>query len=66
VDIYPYKAQQNQQWVPRATSGGYYTVQGVQSGLNLDVIGASTKSGAGIDIWTNNGGNNQQWEFESP
>jgi len=34
---------------------------GVQSGLCLDVIGAGTANGVLVEIWTCNGGTNQQW-----
>ncbi|MBS2966867.1 RICIN domain-containing protein, partial [Actinocrinis puniceicyclus] len=37
------------------------TVTGVQSGLCLDVTGASTANGALVELWTCNGGSNQQW-----
>jgi hypothetical protein len=36
-------------------------VTGVQSGLCLDVTGASTAEGAPVELWTCNGGSNQQW-----
>ncbi|MER6127395.1 RICIN domain-containing protein [Streptomyces sp. NPDC001795] len=35
----------------------------MQSGLCLDVTGASTASGALIDPWTGNGGSNGQWKL---
>jgi hypothetical protein len=37
------------------------TVTGVQSGLCLDVSGASTANGAKVQLWTCNNGGNQQW-----
>jgi hypothetical protein len=37
------------------------TVTGVQSGLCLDVSAASTANGALAQLWTCNGGSNQQW-----
>jgi hypothetical protein len=39
----------------------YYRLLNVNSGLALDVNGASTANGAGIIQWPQNGGNNQQW-----
>ena len=47
----------NQQWT--VNSNG--TITGVQSGLCLDVTGASTAEGALVDLWTCNGQTNQQW-----
>ncbi|WP_367318421.1 RICIN domain-containing protein [Streptomyces sp. HUAS ZL42] len=35
----------------------------MQSGLCLDVTGASVASGALIELWTCNGGSNQQWQL---
>jgi hypothetical protein len=49
----------NQQW--RLNSDG--SVTGVQSGLCLDVTGASTANGGLIELWTCNGGANQRWTF---
>jgi hypothetical protein len=66
IDIYTDNGQQNQQWVIEPSSGGYCTVQGVQSGLMLDVQGNHTAPGTPVDQWTSTGANNQQWEFESP
>jgi hypothetical protein len=37
------------------------TITGVQSGLCLDVTGASTANGALVELWTCNGQSNQQW-----
>jgi hypothetical protein len=36
-------------------------VTGVQSGLCLDVTGGSSADGALAELWTCNGGSNQQW-----
>jgi hypothetical protein len=33
----------------------------VQSGLCLDVTGAATANGTKVELWTCNGGANQQW-----
>jgi len=46
-----------QQW--NLNSNG--TVTGVQSGLCLDVTGAATANGTKVELWTCNGGTNQQW-----
>jgi hypothetical protein len=35
----------------------------VQSGLCLDVTGAGTADGTPIELWTCNGGSNQQWSL---
>ena len=37
------------------------TVTGTQSGLCLDVTGASTANSALVELWTCNNGTNQQW-----
>jgi len=42
-------------------SGAYYRFLNQNSGLAMDVNGASTANGAGIIQWPQNGGNNQQW-----
>ena len=47
----------NQKWTINADG----TIVGVQSGLCLDVTGASTANGTLIEIWTCNGGGNQRW-----
>ncbi len=33
------------------------------SGLCLDIVGVNQAAGAAIDVWSCNGGTNQQWEF---
>jgi poly(hydroxyalkanoate) depolymerase family esterase len=47
----------NQQW--RFNTNG--SITGVQSGLCLDISGASTANGAKVQLWTCHGGANQQW-----
>ena len=37
------------------------TITGAQSGLCLDMTGASTANGALVELWSCNGGSNQQW-----
>ena len=39
------------------------TIVGQQSGLCLDVTGASTTEGTPLEIWTCNGQANQQWSW---
>jgi len=56
VEIWGCNGGQNQQWL---NSNG--TITGVQSGLCLDVTGASTANGALVELSTRNGGSNQQW-----
>jgi hypothetical protein len=36
------------------------TITGAQSGLRLDVTGASTANGALVELWSRNGGGNQR------
>jgi hypothetical protein len=45
------------------TSGGVYVLQGVGSGLCVDITGASTVSGANVEQWNCNGHANQQFRF---
>jgi len=42
-------------------AGAYYRFLNVNSGLALDVNGASTANGASMIQWPQNGNNNQQW-----
>lgn len=39
------------------------TVTIAQSGLCLDVTGAATANGTPVELWTCNGGSNQQWSL---
>lgn len=57
MEIWDCNGGANQQW--RANSDG--SITGVQSGLCLDVTGASTADGALAELWTCNGGANQRW-----
>ena len=59
VEIWPCNGGANQQW--SINSNG--TITGVQSGLCLDVTGASTANGALVELWTCNGQSNQQWSL---
>ena len=40
-------------------------VSALSQSLVLEVAGWSTKNGANVDVWTSNGGANQQWKFKS-
>ena len=42
----------------------YRLVSALSQSLVLDVAGWSTKNGANVDVWTSNGGANQQWSFK--
>ena len=57
----------NQQWQFTPTSGGYYTVlsrEAASENLVWDVTGgpSATAPGTGVQLWSNGGGTNQQWE----
>jgi hypothetical protein len=39
------------------------TITGVQSGLCVDVSGQGTANGTKVQLWTCNGGSNQQWSL---
>jgi len=66
IDIYPYSGDNCQKWIITATSGGYYQVTGVGSGLALEVFNQSTANSAPIDQYSYFGGNSQQWIFQAP
>src|SRR5258708_5091277 len=57
----------DQAWslVPVVVSGGTYALFNHNSGLALDVNGASTSDGAVVIQWPSHGGANQQWRFVS-
>ncbi len=57
VEIWSCNGGANQQWQLNANG----TITSVQSGLCLDVAGASTANGALVELWTCNGQSNQQW-----
>lgn len=46
-------------------ANGTYTITNVNSGLVMDVVGASTTAGALVDQWTTNGQPNQRWQITS-
>ena len=67
VQLWTNYSANNQKWTITATSGGYYRLSPVHnSGIALDVNGASTADGANVQVWTWSGGNNQQWAFQAP
>ena len=66
IQLYTDNGGSNQKWVITPASGGYHTVQGVQSSKLMEVAGSSTSAGALVDQWSDNGGNNQQWAFQAP
>jgi parallel beta-helix repeat protein len=51
----------NLQWTFIPTSGGYYQINSVKSGLDAVVQGASTANGAGIIQWSFGAAGNDQW-----
>jgi hypothetical protein len=66
IALYDYHNGTGQNWVISPTSGGFYTIKGVQSGKPIEVAGNTATPGALVDIFTDNGGNNQQWAFQAP
>jgi predicted alpha-1,6-mannanase (GH76 family) len=65
VQQYAYNGGANQQWTVTylggGLNGGSYKIIGVQSGRALEVAGAGTANGTGIDIYDNTETANQQW-----
>ena len=59
AEIWTCNGGASQQWQLNASG----TITGVQSGLCLDVTGASTANGALAELWTCNGQSNQQWSL---
>jgi hypothetical protein len=51
----------NLQWTFISTSGGYYQINSVKSGLDAVVQSASTANGAGIIQWSFGSSGNDQW-----
>jgi hypothetical protein len=47
-----------------STSNTYYHLVNRNSGLVMDVSGASTSAGANVIQWPNNGGFNQEWSLQ--
>jgi len=52
----------NLQWKFITTSGGYYQINSVRSGLDAVVQSASTSAGAGIIQWSFGSAGNDQWK----
>ncbi len=57
VELYDCNGGTNQQWNVNADG----TITGAQSGLCLDVSGATNPNGSILELWTCNGGANQRW-----
>ena len=55
----------NQVWSVTSTGAGNYTIGNQNSGLVVDISGASTVNGGQALQYANNGGNNQRWTFTS-
>ncbi|MFD2116701.1 RICIN domain-containing protein [Paenibacillus yanchengensis] len=53
----------DQKWYIERLENGYVNIRNAESGLLLDVNGASTADGAKIIQWPDNGGLNQQWSI---
>ncbi|MFD2116702.1 RICIN domain-containing protein [Paenibacillus yanchengensis] len=53
----------DQAWYIEPIGNGYVNIRNAESGLLLDVNGASTAEGAIIIQWPDNGGLNQQWSI---
>lgn len=49
-----------------AATDNDYSLRAFDSGLFLDVVGASTAAGAPIDIWAQNENSNQQFTYPNP
>ena len=52
-----------QNWTVNNLGDNIVTLQNADTGLFLDVAGASTQSGAVVDVWSSTGGANQQWQI---
>ncbi|GAB3897567.1 hypothetical protein GCM10027612_54140 [Microbispora bryophytorum subsp. camponoti] len=59
VQIYSCWGGDNQKW--RVNSDG--SIQGVQSGLCLDAVGAANSNGTKIQLYSCHGGTNQKWTW---
>jgi len=59
VQIYSCWGGDNQKW--RVNADG--SIQGVQSGLCLDAVGAATGNGTKIQLYSCHGGTNQKWTW---
>lgn len=55
----------NQQWTFTSTSGGFYTIGGVEAADKVwDIAGGpgATQDGASLQLWSSSGGSNQQFK----
>lgn len=52
-----------QVWTLTPVGDGSYKLVNSSAGLDLEVAGASTDAGAGIDLGSDNGGSNQHWNI---
>ena len=52
-----------QYWHVRYAGGGYYHIINHNTGLYLEVAGASSANGGNVQQWTNNGNDCQLWKF---
>ncbi|MDO4994280.1 MAG: LamG-like jellyroll fold domain-containing protein, partial [Bacteroidales bacterium] len=52
-----------QYWHVRYAGDGYYYIINHNTGLYLEVAGASSANGANVQQWTNNGNDCQKWKF---
>lgn len=58
---YPCHGRTNQQWTLQALGNNTFSLESVNSGLMMEVSGASKKQGATIHQWHWNNTNNQKW-----
>jgi hypothetical protein len=67
VQLWSYWNGASQQFKFAATDSGYYRITpNCATGSCLDVKGKSTADRALVQLYQWNGGNNQQWAFQSP
>jgi Glycosyl hydrolase family 76/Ricin-type beta-trefoil lectin domain-like len=67
IEIYTNTATLNQLWSLTATSGGYCRLTPANApGSALDVQHSGTTNSIPLQIWSYNGGNSQQWSFQTP
>jgi hypothetical protein len=67
VQLWDYWSGSNQLFKFAATDSGYYRITpNSATGSCLDVKGKSTADRAVVQLYQWNGGNNQQWSFQSP
>jgi alpha-L-fucosidase len=63
VGIWSDDSVYQQHWAVTPTGDGYYHLTNRLSGLSLNVDGASTANGAGIEQETYNRATHQQWQI---